>query len=197
METRAEAGYSNCSCIRAVSPGPGLLSWTRPVQAEHSGLSARTEIEIYLSVLTLSLMSATHQMLWQTLQTSAQGQGFAQTHTCKRTSVRPQLCSCDSSPISENFAAERKSGPAKSELLIRKPWYPVIWVTVHLNEPKNRTQLALEMKPVELHNKCNYTLKYFLLPSKILDTLLVFLDIRGTCKRCGNTIRKIFFCLSH
>lgn len=45
---------------------------------------------------------------------------------------------------------------------------------MHLNEPKNRTQLALEMKPVELHKKCNYTLKYFSLPSKILDTSGIF-----------------------
>lgn len=115
-----------------------------------------------------------------------------QTHKCETTVVLLWLKS-----HIWNFAAERKSGPAKSELLIRKSWYPVIWVTVHLNEPKNRTQLALEMKPVELHNKCNYTLKYFSLPSKILDALLIFLDLRSTCKRCWNMIWKIFFCLSH
>lgn len=174
---RAKTRYSSCSWISADSPGHSLLSWARPERAERGRLSARTEIEIYLSVLTLS------RMLWQTLQTSAQGQAVRtnththmQTHECETTVVLLWLKS-----LIWKLCGGEEVWTCRIWIVDQKAL--LSWVTAHLNEPRHRTQLALEMKLLELHNKCNYTLKYFSLPSKILDTLLVFLDLRGNVQK--------------
>lgn len=111
-----------CSCrllwIRAAySSSSGLsvmwtvLSWNLPEPAKQNK-AVRTEINPKIShgsaVANGGNTSAglTHTSVGS--QASALREVYTQIHKCKYTSARPQLCSCDSSPKSDNLAAERK-----------------------------------------------------------------------------------------